>query len=294
MKGLQIIASAVAGLALVSGAPTPEKRQSGGLTDVQILQFALTLEHLESTFYSQGFQKFPAGDFIALGLEQSDVDALQQIGQTEATHVTVLQGVIKKLGATPVEPCTYNFGFTNAAGMVATARILEAVGISAYIGAAPLIDSADILTAAATIVTVEARHQTFIRIASGALPVPDAFDTPLGVRGVFTLAAAFIQSCPSGSDLGIAPFPALQINNNVNITAGTTLTLQDSSQAQALGGSVFCAFTGGQGTSFAPFSQGQCTVPDKLAGEVYVSLSKSGTELTDDQVLAGPSVLELS
>jgi Ferritin-like domain len=92
---------------------------------------ALTLEHLESTFYSQGFQKFPTSDFAALGLKQSDIDALQQIGNTEATHVTTLQTVITALGATPVEPCTYNFGFTNAAGMVATARILEAVGISA-------------------------------------------------------------------------------------------------------------------------------------------------------------------
>ena len=183
-----------------------------------------------------------------------------------------------------------------------------------YIGAAPLVNDSNILTAAASIVTVEARHQTFIRIASAAQPVPAAFDTPLGVRGVFTLAAAFIQSCPSGSALKIDPFPALQVNNNVNITAGTTLTLQDKNQAQSLGGSVFCAFTGPQGTDFAPLSQGQCTVPNNLAGEIYISLSKDGKSLTDDQVLAGlvprffsplclmsanwqnnrPSVLELS
>jgi Ferritin-like domain len=156
-----------------------------------------------------------------------------------------------------------------------------------YIGAAPLVNNSDILTAAASIVTVEARHQTFIRIASAAQPVPAAFDTPLGVRGVFTLAAAFIQSCPSGSALNITPFPALQVNNNVNITGGTTLTLQDQSQAQSLGSSVFCAFTGPNGTEFAPLSQGQCTVPNDLTGEIYVSLSKNGMSLSDDQVLAG-------
>ena len=158
---------------------------------------------------------------------------------------------------------------------------------NSYLGAAPLVNDSDILSAAASIVTVEARHQTFIRVALAAQPVPAAFDTPLGVRGVFTLAAAFIQSCPSGSALNITPFPALQVNNNVNITGGTTLTLQDQSQAQSLGSSVFCAFTGPNGTEFAQLSQGQCTVPSGLAGEVYLSLSKDGQSLSDDQVLAG-------
>jgi hypothetical protein len=92
---------------------------------------ALTLENLESTFYKQGFAKFPASDFMALGLSQASIDTLNAIAQTENTHVTTLQGVITKAGGTPVQACTYNFGFTDAAGMVATARVLEAVGISA-------------------------------------------------------------------------------------------------------------------------------------------------------------------
>ncbi|KAH0537276.1 hypothetical protein FGG08_005900 [Glutinoglossum americanum] len=310
MKGIYKIAGVVAGLAVVvSGHPTPqEKREAaapGGITDTDILQLsrarvsggkrdeltqlysALTLEHLESTFYSDGFKKFPDSDFLALGLQQSDVDDLKQIGQTEATHVKTLQTVLQAAGQTPVQPCTYNFGFTNAAGMVATARILEAVGISAYIGAAPLVNSSDILTAAATIVTVEARHQTFIRLASGAQPVPGAFDTPLGVRGVFTLAAAFIQSCPQGSSLPIQPFAALQVNNNVNITAGTTLSLMDPNQLQQLGGVAFCAFTGGDGTQFVGLAGGSCTVPNGLTGEIYLTLTKDGKTLSDDQVLAG-------
>ncbi|KAH0548552.1 hypothetical protein GP486_007904, partial [Trichoglossum hirsutum] len=294
MKRIHAIVGAVMGLAVaisahpVLGGDMLEKRQApGGLSDTDILQFALTLEHLESNFYSQGFQKFPDSDFISLGLKQSDVDTLKQISKTEATHVSTIQSVLQKLGQTPVQPCTYNFGFTNAAGMVATARILEAVGISAYLGAAPLVTSKDVLTAAGTIVTVESRHQTFIRAALAAQPVPAAFDTPLGVRGVFTLAAPFIQSCPQGSALKITPFSTLQVNNNMNITAGTTLSLLDPNQSQQLGSSTFCAFTDGSGTKFVQFSGGQCAVPQGLAGEVYLTMSKSGSSLSDDQVLAG-------
>lgn len=94
---------------------------------------ALTAEHLESEFYKQGFAKFPASDFKALGLSDADVTALQQVGATEATHVSTLLSTIASAGTQPVAPCEYNFGFTDAAGMIKTARILEAVGVSAYV-----------------------------------------------------------------------------------------------------------------------------------------------------------------
>lgn len=89
------------------------------------------MENLESTFYAQGFAKFPATDFQALGLTALEIQDLQQVGQTEATHVTVLTGAIAAAGAAPVQTCTYNFGFTDAKGMIATAAVLEAVGVSA-------------------------------------------------------------------------------------------------------------------------------------------------------------------
>jgi hypothetical protein len=68
---------------------------------------------------------------MALGLTQDNVNALKIVGQTEATHVTQLTSAVSSAGAQPVQPCTYNFGFTTAANMIATARVLEAVGISA-------------------------------------------------------------------------------------------------------------------------------------------------------------------
>ena len=202
---------------------------------------ALTAEHLESTFYKQGFAKFPMSDFQALGLTEGQIKSLMGVGMTEAIHVTTLMSAITGAGAKPVQPCDYNFdaALASADSMVKTARVLEAVGVSAYLGAAPMVNSSDVLAAAASIVTVEARHQAFIRVASGAEPVPAAFDTSLQPRAVFTLAAQFIKSCPEGSNLNIQAFPAIALQNPEKATVGQNLKLADPASPA---GASFCAF----------------------------------------------------
>ncbi|AEO62898.1 uncharacterized protein THITE_2084410 [Thermothielavioides terrestris NRRL 8126] len=271
-----------------------------GLTDVDILQFALTLEWLEATFYQQGFAKFPATDFQALGLSQQEINDLLQVGETEQEHVILLQSAIAQAGVQPVQQCTYNFGFTDAAGMVATAAVLENVGVSAYLGAAALVSDGSILTTAGSILTVEARHQTFVRAATRALAVPQAFDTPLSPKQVFSLAAPFIQSCPQGSNLILTPFPTLTMAAGQSaqaVAAGATVQLQSSAASAA----SHCAFTTGGipgGTVFTPFDQtAGCQVPQGLAGITYVNLASAGPltgKLTDDIIVAGPMVMQVS
>jgi hypothetical protein len=168
--------------------------------------------------------------------------------------------------------------------MVATARVLEAVGISAYLGAAPLVSTKPVLMAAASIVTVEARHQTFIRAASKAVPVPNAFDTPLGPRAVFTLAAQFIQSCPTGSNLNIQAFPAIALaGGGTGITAGQSLVLADPNQPTGAG---FCAFVNQGMSMFAPLASGSCSVPPNMSGEVYMMVTRTQS-IADADILAG-------
>ncbi|KAF2856300.1 hypothetical protein T440DRAFT_513376 [Plenodomus tracheiphilus IPT5] len=275
-----------------AAAPPAAAAAGGGLSDLDILNFALTAEHLESEFYKQGFAKFPMADFMALGLSEAQVKSLMGVGQTEATHVTTLQSAIATAGGKPVEACQYNFdaALASADVMVKTARVLEAIGISAYLGAAPLINSSDVLAAAASIVTVEARHQAFIRVASGAEPVPAAFDVPLGPRAVFTLAAAFISSCPEGSNLNIQPFPAIALQNPEQATVGQALKLADPAQPA---GASFCAFVAPAGNQFTDITSGSCTVPQGLTGEVYMMITKSKS-IADAEVLAGPSVIQPS
>ena len=244
----------------------------------------MTLEHLESNFYAQGFARFPDTDFAALGLNPQQITALKAVGGTEATHVTQLMTAISQAGSQPVQPCQYNFNFDTAANMVGTARVLEAVGISAYLGAAPLVQNPAVLSAAGSIVTVEARHQTFIRSASNAVPVPNAFDSALGPRAVFTLAAPFIQSCPQGSNLNIQAFPSIALaGGGVGIQSGQSLVLADPAQPAGAG---FCAFVDMSQSQFVPLTGGQCQVPPNLSGEVYMMVTRSQS-IADSEILAG-------
>jgi hypothetical protein len=141
-----------------------------------------------------------------------------------------------------------------------------------------------ILSAAAEIVTVEARHQTFIRIASKAIPVPNAFDTPLDPRSVFTLASQFITSCPTGSNLNIQAFPAISLaGGGTNIAAGQQLVLANPGQPV---GAQFCAFVNQGQAMFAQLNQGACQVPQNMSGEVYMLVTKSAS-IAATEILAG-------
>jgi len=289
-------------LAIVEAVPTDywvtralAKRQAAaaaGLSDVDILQFALTAEHLESAFYNKGFSQFSKSDFQALGLSSLEVDGLLQVGIDEQIHESTLLSALTAQGVQPVEPCQYNFEFSSADQMLSVARVLEAVGVSAYLGAAPLIKDPTVLTAAGEIVTTEGRHQTLIRAASKADPVPAAFDTPLGPRSVFTLLAQFVVSCPSGSELNIPPFNTIALNGAQDVAPGQNLVVAAGNSMAS--GAKFCTFLNQNNVQFAKVNaDGSCEIPQNLAGETYMLLTTS--ESADDSaVVAGPSVLSIS
>ncbi|KAF5677936.1 stress response protein [Fusarium heterosporum] len=276
---------------------------AAGLTDVDILQFALTLEHLEDTFYRQAFQTISDEAFAPLGLSANTLADIKAIGQTEASHVVLLQSALAGAGFTPVEECTYDFGAATAdpAAMVATAAILESVGVSAYLGAAPLLSDPGILSTAGAILTVEARHQTAIRVFSQAKAVPQPLDTPLGPKAVFSLAAPFIKACPDGSNLKIEAFPALAMAEGQAVEA-VAIGAKVKFASEAAAGATHCGFTAGGllpgGTKFTKFTEADgCEVPQGAAGIVYVSLTSAGPiegVLSDDITVAGPMVLTLS
>lgn len=83
--------------------------------------------------------------------------------------------------------------------MAATARVVENLGVAAYLGAASLVTDPVLLTAAGSILTVEARHQTVLNILNGGSAIPQAFDIPFTPSEVLAVASPFISGC----DLGI-------------------------------------------------------------------------------------------
>lgn len=156
---------------------------SGG-SDVDILNFALTLEYLEAKFYEEAKTRAkPSGELKSL---------VDLIAEDEQQHVEALAATVKQLGGKPVMEPKFNFPYSGTAGFLKLAQTLEDTGVSAYNGAAPMIKSKEVLAAAGGIVQVEARHAAAIRLQTGAEPAPDAFDPPLDEKQVLKAVEPFI------------------------------------------------------------------------------------------------------
>jgi len=183
--------------------------------------------------------------------------------------------------------------------------VLEGVGVSAYLGAAQDILSKQYLTAAGSILTIEARHAAYLREHTGERPFPAPFDTPLDLNEVYTLASAFIVSCPASNPaLPVKAFPALTMspNTSVPVTAGRTVHFTTSSNtlnAQLVAKVAYAAFITVTGPVFVPLkvengAYAFCvTIPTGLAGQNYLVLTNNPYQVTDDTVIAGPSIVEI-
>jgi rubrerythrin len=122
--------------------------------DLEILNYALTLEFLEARFYKQvidsGIVKDPAVGSIA-----------KKFGMSEQEHVDALKATITKLGGTPVKAPARKFEETIDKGLEAVlnaAADVENLGAAAYLGQAGNIKNKEVLAAALAIHSVEARH----------------------------------------------------------------------------------------------------------------------------------------
>lgn len=161
-------------------------------SDVDVLNYALTLEHLESAFYRDGLADIGEAGITDLGFQASVFTNLSDIGDHEAAHVETLTSVITDLGGEPVAEAEYDFGYDDAAGFLATAQALEDTGVGAYGGAAQfLIENDDLLTAALTIHGVEARHASYLALLNEASPFPEAVNAPLTPAEVLDIATPF-------------------------------------------------------------------------------------------------------
>lgn len=149
--------------------------------DIAILNFALTLEHLEAEFYTEA---------VRLGALKGETRAFARVvGAHERTHVSFLQ---KALGRAAVAKPSFNFRGTteNQKLFQATAIVLEDTGVQAYKGQAPNIDDKSVLAAALSIHSVEARHAAWIRHIAGMPPAPTAFDPAATMAQVLAAVAS--------------------------------------------------------------------------------------------------------
>ena len=186
LKGA-LAAGAIFGLGAISPFVRGASARAGGTKgDIEILNYALTLEYLESAFYKEGLTR--AGATGALE------ELMTTIRTDEDAPVAALTGTIKKLGGKPVKAPKVAFDYSDTKGFTTLAETIENVGVSAYNGAAPMISSKEVLTAAGSIVQVEARHAAAIAIQNGNEPAPDAFDPSMTQAEVLKAVQPFLVS----------------------------------------------------------------------------------------------------
>lgn len=148
---LTTTASAAALLLASTTLTHPVEKRQAAVTDLDILQYALTLEHLENVFYKRAVSMMSEQDFVNAGFSAAYYQNLLYIVADEEQHVNLLTTSIAGTGATPVAACTYNFPYTDPKSFVTLASVLEGVGVSAYLGSAGLIMSKEYLGVAGSI-----------------------------------------------------------------------------------------------------------------------------------------------
>lgn len=182
-----------------SGAAVGESQDE--LSDVDILNYALTLEQLEATFYTRGQemfdeQAFERAEFAELfrseTVQFSTYNYFNTIRDHEQTHVDQLTSVVQDLGGEPVSGLEFEFPFETPEEYIGLARTFENLGVAAYAGVAPQIENDDILSAALSIHSVEARHAGYLNLLNQEIPFPDAFDEPKTREEVLEAAGQFI------------------------------------------------------------------------------------------------------
>jgi hypothetical protein len=157
-------------------------------SDIDILNYALTLEYLESDFYAMGLQ--------AGLLSDRELELVTPIGDHEKQHVAAVTGAVTSYGGTPVTKpkITYPAGtFDNRDKFLATASMFEELGVTAYHGQVPLIKDPDVLASAASIAGVESRHAAVIATLIAGNPFPNAIEKNASMTDVLAAVTPLIS-----------------------------------------------------------------------------------------------------
>jgi Ferritin-like domain len=168
-----------------SGAGGDSETAQFGKGDVGILNYALTLEYLETAFYA---------DVVKSGLfKGAELEAIKKFGQEEAEHVEALTQAVKQLGGMPAAKPKTKFPLKSAKSVVELAATVENLGAAAYLGQAANIKSPEVLASALAIHSVEGRHAATLNAMLGRSITPDgAFAKPADAKTVLKSVEPFI------------------------------------------------------------------------------------------------------
>lgn len=194
---------------------------------------------------------------------------------------------------------------------VQIASVLEGVGVSAYLGAAGLIQSKQVLNAAAAVTVSEALHQAVHRASILEVVSANIAGTPLSPEAILTIVTPFIVSCPSGNAaLAFTALPALSVTGDTQIPAILSLTTSVSSgsalqlsvaQGTKMPATAFLTFISGLDVvSVAAQVSGSnlvAAIPSEVSGQSFVVItsSEAANNVLDETVLTtGPVIVEIT
>jgi hypothetical protein len=158
-----------------------------GKGDIGILNYALTLEYLETAFYA---------DVVKSGLfKGANLATIRKFGEEEAEHVSALTAAVKQLGGKPAPEPKTEFPLESAKSVLELAGTVENLGAAAYLGQAGNIKSPEVLASALAIHSVEGRHAAALNTLLGMPITPDgAFAKPATAKVVLKSVEPFIVS----------------------------------------------------------------------------------------------------
>jgi rubrerythrin len=167
--------------------PSGSETAQFGKGDVGILNYALTLEYLETAFYA---------DVVKSGLfKGADLETIRKFGEEEAEHVAALTAAVKQLGGKPAPEPKAEFPLKSAKSVLELAGTVENLGAAAYLGQAANIKSPEVLASALAIHSVEGRHAAALNTLLGKPITPEgAFAKPADVKTVLKSVEPFIVS----------------------------------------------------------------------------------------------------
>jgi hypothetical protein len=275
----------LANILTASAVPTVIKRTTT-IDDKAIMNFALTLEHLENAFYTEGLSKYDDKAFTDAGLPAGTYGRMVQLAQHEKDHVEFLTAA---LGDEATKPCTYDFPYKDPVSFMALSAIFEGVGAGAYTGAAHYLKNEGVITAAASILATEARQAAWVSSTLKGSPWSESYETPLTLSEAFNLGAPFIKSCPSTNPvLPVKKFKSLTLDST---TPGQTTTVKVDGEPCA--DNTWVAFLHGSKVDFVQVVDNSVTIPSTLFGTVYAVLTSSNKAVNDDTTIAGVQLLAI-